>query len=80
MVERDDIDRAEHMARMRERSGAVDSEDPLVSFLYILLRDHLPSGVIEGIMLEHVQYGQSDSHFTNGWLANYCKDLAERLR
>jgi hypothetical protein len=30
------------------RSGSRVTRDPLVVFLYILLRDHLPAGVIEG--------------------------------
>lgn len=69
-----------HMVNMRQRSGSVDSTDPLVGFLYILIRDHVPLGVIEEIMLAHVEYDQSDNQFTNGWLANYCKDLANRLK
>lgn len=68
------------MKELRERSGSVDSNDPLVSFLYILMRDHLPLGKVEEIVMNHAQYGQEDSYFTNGWLANYCKDIAERLR
>lgn len=67
-----------HMNALRERSGSVDSSDPLVSLLYILIRDHLPLGVVEEVMMRHC--GPGDSRFTNGWLATYCKDLAKRLR
>ena len=70
---------ADYMCAMQERSGAVDSQDALVSFLYILIRDHLPAGVVEEIMLHQVT-GMEDSHFTNGWLANYAIDLAKRLK
>jgi len=67
-----------YMEEIRERSGEVNSEDPLVSFLYILMRDHLPTGVVEGIMKDHVP--DQVVKFTNGWLANYAKDIAERLK
>lgn len=70
---------------LRSRSGAVNSQDPLVSFLYILMRDHLPAGVVEGIIQNHVvveaqDEGPSDeSQFCNGYLAAYAKDIAARL-
>lgn len=35
---------------MRERSGSINSNSKLVSFLYLLMRDHLPAGVIEEII------------------------------
>lgn len=57
----------------------VDSRK-LVNFLYILLRDHLPSGVVEQIVYdvytaEDIEY----TRYTNGWLASYAKDIANRL-
>jgi hypothetical protein len=70
-------EKADRMSALRERSGQVRSDDPLVSFLYQLMRDHLASGVVEGLM------GDAEKQpilFTNGWLANYAKDIAERLR
>lgn len=66
------------MKSLRERSGKIDSTDPLVSFLYILMRDHILVGEVEEIMLHHVDYG--NSQFTNGWLAQYCIDVANRLK
>ena len=63
--------------QLRQRSGNVVSTDPLVSFLYDLMRDHLPAGVVERLVRESphriVQY-------TNGYLANYAVDLAKRLQ
>lgn len=67
-------------AALRERSGSVDSSDPLVSFLYILLRDHVPAGVVEGIMQGHVEVPEKDTEFCNGFIARYAKDVAARLR
>ena len=67
-------------AALRGRSGSVDSTDPLVSFLYILLRDHLPAGSVEAIMQQHVEAESQQTQFTNGYIASYAKDLATRLQ
>jgi hypothetical protein len=65
---------------LRERSGSVNSSDPLVSFLYILMRDHIPAGVVEGIMQHHVDAPEGTlSELCNGYLASYAKDVAARL-
>lgn len=62
---------------LRNRSGSVTSNDPLVSFLYELLRDHLPAGTVEAL----VRNSHSDNWtYTNGYLANYAIDIAKRLR
>jgi hypothetical protein len=45
--------------------------------LYILLRDHLSAGVVEGILKDPVQDGEWE--FSNGYLAEYAKDLKDRL-
>jgi hypothetical protein len=66
---------------MHERSGVVRSNDPLVAFLYVVLRDHVQPGTIESIMLNHVEYTTTgQSVYSNGWLAAYAQDLASRLR
>jgi hypothetical protein len=69
---------------IREDSPRETSDDPLVSFLYLLMRDHLPCGQIEAIMKEiPVQAPDEDSDcavFSNGWLARHAKHLAARLR
>lgn len=64
---------------MRKRSGTITSEDKLTSFLYELMRDHIPCGVVEKIML-HLHDEHETIFFTNGWLASYAKDIAERLK
>lgn len=62
---------------LRKRSGEVNSDSKVVSFLYELLRDHLPAATVEELVrnssVERV-------HYTNGWLAQYAKDLAIRLQ
>jgi hypothetical protein len=65
---------------MRLRSGGVDSRDPLVAFLYTLIRDHITPGVIEDILVDHVIPSTGTNVYSNGWLANYAKDIATRLR
>jgi len=66
------------MSDLTERSGEVTSDDPLVSFLYVLMRDYLPVGIAERLVEMH-SYEETTS-FTNGYLANYAKDLATRLK
>lgn len=67
----------EENTALRERSGSVDINSKLVSFLYQLMRDHLSAGVIEEIVRESED---PDVAYTNGWLAKYAEDLANRLK
>jgi hypothetical protein len=67
-----------HMEDLRKRSGEISSADPLVGFLYDLIRGHLPAGVVEKLVMDNTT--GEEMLFTNGWLANYAKDLAERLK
>lgn len=60
------------------RSGEVTTEDTLVAFLYLLLRDHVLPGDIETLMRNIAPHDRC--LFSNGWLAQYAKDIAERLR
>jgi hypothetical protein len=55
----------------------VKIDSHLVSFLYELMRDHVPPGVIEEIMRKTM--GPSAVVYTNGWLAKYAEDVANRL-
>lgn len=65
--------------KYRERTGSEDSYSLLVSFLYTLIRDEVPPGVIERIMIEVEKCDGKTVQFTNGFLARYAKDIAERL-
>jgi len=62
---------------MFERSGSFRSASRTVTFLYILIRDHVTPGVIEGVM--NMLDGANESQFTNGWIAHYAADIAGRL-
>lgn len=65
---------------MRERSGEINATDPLVDFLYTLMRDHIPPGTLEELVHSASTYAAEDKKYTNGWLAAYARDLAKRLR
>lgn len=66
---------------MRVASGRVDTEDKLVVFLYLLGRDNLPLGEIEGL-IDKIQRTDEDwpCHFTNGWLASWAAYTASKIR
>lgn len=57
---------------------ALRSNDRLVTFLYVLMRDHLPPGVVEEIVVGHCET-EKMSAFSNDWVAAYAIELALRL-
>jgi hypothetical protein len=69
-----------HMEDMRKRSGNIVSDRKLVSFIYLLLRDYLPAADVEKAAMDSCyEEDAKDTQFTNGWLAKYAEDLANRL-
>ena len=68
------------LENMRNRSGRVTSKDPWVEFFYLLIRDEVPLHKVENIMRELEKNPDEEILYTNGWLANYCQDLAMRLQ
>lgn len=71
------------LQRMREKSGSITDNRPLVTFLYRLMRDDLTPGKVEQIMLEagiDEPVGTPKTvTYTNGWLAQLAQDIAYRL-
>ena len=66
--------------RLRESSGRIKDTDPLVLFLYLLARDHLPVGAIEKVMGEvEIASVLGETIYTNGWLAQWAQDASKRL-
>jgi hypothetical protein len=63
-------------AAVRRASGSVQIESKLVSFLYELMRDHVPPGIVEQLVQGAAV---ADVQYTNGWLALYAQNLAGRL-
>ncbi len=68
-----------HMTDMRTRSGEVRDNRKIVEFLYTLVRDHVPLGVVEGLMIDIAVTGEKERNYTNGWLARYAQDVAAHL-
>lgn len=66
------------MDQIRVRSGSVTIDCKLTSFLYTLMRDHVQPGDIEEIMLNHIS--DDTVEYSNGWLARYAEDIAQRLK
>lgn len=65
-------------ADIRQASDNVIDTNKMVSFFYELMRDHLPSGVVEGIV-RRVLDEDYDVHYCNGWLARHAQLIVERL-
>lgn len=64
---------------IRERSGEVNDSNRLVWFLYDLMRDHLPAGTVEKLVVDLEKVDADTAEFSNGWLAQYAQDVAARL-
>lgn len=71
-------------ATLRERSGKFETNDHVIAFLYILMRDHVTPGTVEYMMIQlekemwHID-PRVLMELTNGYLAKYAKDVADRL-
>ena len=63
---------------LRQVSGTTSNDSQLVCFLYLLMRDHLPTGTVEKI-LKDVNKPKENVQYTNGWLAKYAQDVADEL-
>lgn len=61
---------------LRQRSRYVDHPSKLVSFLYDLVRDHVPPGKLEQLVRDAQDV---PVEYTNGFLANFAIDVAHRL-
>jgi hypothetical protein len=61
-------------------SGTYMFSDQLTNFLYTLMRDHLPTGTVERLVLQiEEEQTKQPITYTNGWLAAYSNYLALRL-
>jgi hypothetical protein len=59
----------------------VTNDELLVQFLYILLRDHLPAGIVEKIIVDHVNpCADMKVRYSNEFLEGYARKIAGRLR
>lgn len=62
--------------------GGLATSDALTTFFYLLLRDHLPFGSVESLLLELEKSPpyQEGCVLSNRSLGIYASDLAERIR
>ena len=51
----------------------------LQAFLYLLMRDHLPTGVVVKLIQDAMKAGSGGATFTSKHLAAIAGNLAERL-
>lgn len=70
---------AVRLESIRKNSGEFRSKDPVVVLLYTLMRDHLPTSDVEKL-IQDSQLNGEECLFTNGWLAKYAENLAQRLK
>jgi hypothetical protein len=61
-------------------SKQVNDSDPLVSFLYELMRDHVVPGIIEEVVRTSEHQPLGGTTFCNSGLALYAQEVATRLR
>ena len=66
--------------RMRLVSGEVADRRKLVAFLYLLIRDHVLIGTIEELLDVVASAERKEWAYTNGWLARWAQDAADRLQ
>lgn len=57
---------------------AITSNDRLVHFLYVLMRDHIPAGAVEEIVCIAEQVSDGCA-YSNDFLAAYAHELVARL-
>jgi hypothetical protein len=71
------MDRTKEQIKLYKESGQVKG-NKLDTFFYLLMRDHLPAGVVSTIVKEADSKAEY-TEFTNGYLAKYAKHLVKRL-
>jgi len=59
---------------------AAAADQRLITFLYVLLRDRLPAGQVEAIVVDHVEKARDRTcSYSNPYVEAYARELAERL-
>lgn len=62
-----------------EESGGFESDCPLTSLFYDLLRDEISPGRLQHLVTAAICHNKSVK-YTNGWLARYANYLASQFR
>lgn len=63
------------------KSGGNHMNERFVDFMYILMRDHIPCGIVEEICMNFVEhtYGNKPCDFSNEGLEQYARVIVERI-
>lgn len=72
-----DVEIAESNRRIKAASGTVVGTDRLQMVLYLLMRDHLPCGVVEELV---ARSKECNTEYSNGWLAQYAGYLSTTIK
>ena len=75
----EDASRLRDNDEYRRHTGSVSCDDRVTALLYILMRDHLPTGVIQTI-IDGCLKNPGVCEFTDGHLARSAQLMADRLR
>lgn len=78
LLNREMVDVKSRDTLLKEASGSVTSNDPMVGFLYDLMRDYVKPGDIERAVENNLY--RDTCTFSNGWLAKYAEDIVKTLR
>lgn len=65
-------------AKMAQSSGGYSSDSPLLMFLFLLMRDFLPTSKVEQLVRD-CGIASDGMKYSNAYLAKYAADLAFRL-
>lgn len=68
--------------RFEEQMGgepAAEVDEPLTVFLYLLMRDEVTPGKIEGLICEIERAAENGSLLTNRFLSYYAENITNRL-
>ena len=66
--------------KLRKASGTVKGRDPIASFFYSLMRDHMLPGDVENIVRLIEKEDGQEIVYSNGYLAKYAMYLSARLK
>jgi hypothetical protein len=77
-TERDDRWK-EAYEKVMEALPTHETMDRLTSFLYVLMRDHLPPGVVTEVAIDSY-IGEGPFVLSNGYLAKFAEHLTHKLR
>ncbi len=77
--------RTQEAQELCDASGRVSSEDPLVDFLYVLMRDFVSLGDLADVVNQMIRARRERPECTgvelaNGWLAQYAEYVAGQIR